>query len=560
MPQAPQFHRQEVVIVRKRLVHLLLAACVVLALTPMPSASASSGTYTTSVTNESTYRVSAAPRMTLQQLQEKFPDRRYWNGGNVDATTGSPCPSHANTSSCNCFTTDGGQAWQCYGFALKLGYDAYGVSPRSWSTTTASSYVDSLKPGDIVDNSGNPYHTVFVIGVTDTDIIVGECNYGGRCLIRWGRHIPKSTVKGYGTLKIYIAPAALPTAAAVTPEISLSQSSATLPVGGSAAVTIGTKSPGTIYLKGYISNPSICGGHWGSWNSAGTERPLTITGKAVGSAAITVVMYDSASDAELTRKTISVIVQPAPSAPSAQLRVETLTTLNQPGTASLYPTVFKGYLRAAAKYDAYGDSAGSQHIGRIYVNDEFRVQSVYANGGELWMSALCPWDGYPSGRTVYARLDGALDTSFAPYTAIASTAAAVYTRSDGQSRYGSLGSGDAVTVAGLSGGYAQVIYPLSAGGYKIGWCDAGALTRPEIQSVTAASSNSVKLQCSLASYATNRMVILSENMQVLLRRDFTGGSPTISNLTPGRTYYLYIESELNNGTGTATSAVKKITL
>lgn len=548
---------------RRKLVHLLLAACIVLALAPLPSASAAeSGTYTPAVmpNRASTVLASTAPRMTLQQLQEKFPDGRYWNGGNVDATTGSPCPSHAGVSSCNCFTSDGGRAWQCYGFALKLGYDAYGTTPRSWSTTTAKSYVDSLKPGDIVDNSGNPYHTVFVIGVTDTDIIVGECNYGGRCLISWGRHIPKATVKGYGTLKIYIAPAALSTAAAVTPEITLSQSSVTVPAGGSTAVTIGTKSPGTIYLKGYTSDPGICGGRWGSWNSAGTEQSLTITGKAAGNAVITVIMCDSSNDAELTSKTISVNVHSAPSAPSSQLRMETLTTLNQPGTASLYPTVFKGYLRTAAKYDAYGDSAGSQYIGRIYVNDEFRVQSVYANGGELWMSALCPWDGYPSGRTVYARLDGALDASFAPYTAIASSAASVYTRSDGRSRYGSLGSGDAVTVVGQSGGYAQVIYPLAAGGYKIGWCDAGALTRPEIQSVTAASSTSLKLQCSLASYATNRMVILDSNMQVLMRSAFASSAPTIKNLTPGKTYYMYIESELSNGTGTATSAVKKIVL
>lgn len=546
---------------RKKLLHLLLAACVMLTLTPLPSASAAeSGTYTPAVMPNRVFTTTTlytGARMSLQQLQEKFPQDRYWNGGDVDSTTGSPCPSHANTSSCNCFTSDGKRAWQCYGFALKLGYDAYGTSPRSWSTTTASSYVDSLKPGDIVDNSGNPYHTVFVIGVTDTDIIVGECNYGGRCLIRWGRHIPKATVKGYGTLKIYIAPTALPTAPAVTPEITLSQSSVTVPVGGSATVAIGTKSPGTIYLKGFISNPSVCGGHWGSWNSTGTERPLTITGAAPGSATVTVAMYDSANDAELTRTAFSVNVS---SAPSGQLRVETLTTLNQPGTASLYPTVFKGYLRTAAKYDAYGDSAGSSSIGRIYVNDEFRVQSVYANGGELWMSALCPWDGYPSGRTVYARLDGVLDPSFAPYTAIASSAAAVYTRSDGQSRYGSLGSGDAVTVVGQSGGSAQVIYPLAAGGYKIGWCDAGALTRPEIQSVTAASSTSVKLQCSLASNATNYMVILDGTMQVLLRKAFTSSTPTINNLNPGRTYYLYIESELSNGTGTAASAVKKLVL
>lgn len=541
---------------RKQLVSLLLVFCIMLALAP--AAAAADSTYTPAVMPNQVFTTSfTSARMTLPQLQEKFPEGRYWNGGNVDATTGAPCPSHANTNTCNCFTSDGKRAWQCYGFALKLGYDAYGTSPRSWSTTTDKSYVDSLKPGDIVDNSGNPYHTVFVIGVTDTDVIVGECNYGGRCLIRWGRHIPKATIRNYGTLKIYIAPTTLPTGSSVTPEITLSQSSVNLPAGGSATVTVGTKSPGTIYLKAYTSNANVCGGSWGSWNSTGTQRPLTLSGNAPGAATISVYMYDANNDAQLTAQTISVQVS-ANSSP--QLRVETLTTLNRAGTASLYPTVFKGYLRSAEKYDAYGDRSGGEHIGRIYVNDEFRVQSVYTNGGELWMSALCPWDGYPSGRTIYTRLDGALDTAFAPYTATAASSATVYTRPDGQTRYGSLGGGDAVTVVGQSGGYAQVIYPLIAGGYKIGWCDAGALSRPDIASVTAASATSVKLQCSLAANAANHLVILNGNMQEVARKAVGGSALTISKLTPGNTYYLYLESELSNRTGTVTSAVKKIVL
>ena len=115
-------------------------------------------------------------------------------------------------------------------------------------------------------------------------------------------------------------------------------------------------------------------------------------------------------------------------------------------------------------------------------------------------------------------------------------------------------------MVGQSGGYAQVIYPLIAGGYKIGWCDAGALSRPDIASVTAASATSVKLQCSLAANAANHLVILNGNMQEVARKAVGGSALTISKLTPGNTYYLYLESELSNGTGTVTSAVKKIVL
>lgn len=191
---------------KKRLLSIFLALCLVLGLLP--------------------WEAQAAGGLSLAGLQAKFPDGKYWNGGNVDSYTSSPCPSHANsnTSYCNCFTTDGGKAWQCYGFALKLGYDAYGTSPRKWNYTTKSNYVDSLKPGDIIDNSGNPYHTVFVIGVTDTSVTVGECNYGGRCLIKWGRSISKSAIKKYKSLKIYIAPNALDTgtpAPAPAPKLDL---------------------------------------------------------------------------------------------------------------------------------------------------------------------------------------------------------------------------------------------------------------------------------------------------------------------------------------------------
>lgn len=554
---------------KKRLFSLLLTLCLALTLMPVSVAFAanedngdSSATKSPAVMPggiTTTTSVTSA-HMTLQQLKDKFPDGRYWNGGDINSTTDSPCPTHTNKSYCNYIVSGGKGAWQCYGFALKLGEDAYGSSPRNWPSTTDSSYVDSLKPGDIVD-SNVPYHTVFVIGVTDTDIIVGECNYGGRCLIKWGRPIPKSTVKTYSSLKIFIAPSALPTSnttPTVTPEITLSQSSVSMQVSGSATITVGTRSPGAIYLKAYTSNSSVCGGSWGSWNSAGTTKPLTLTGQSVGTATVTVCMYDSSTNAELTRKTISVQVIPIPTSSGPQISVDTLTTLNSAGTASLYPTVFKGYLRRTSQYNAYSDSRGTNYIGHIYTSDELKVQSVYAYNGELWMSALCPWNGYSSDRLIYTKLDAVLDTSFTPYTAIASSAATVYTRSNAATKYGSLGSGDAVTVVGQSGQYSQVIYPLAVGGYKIGWCATSSLTRPNISSVTARSSTSVRLSYSLSANASNNLVIMDGNKNVILRGSISGSGVNVSGLTSGATYYIYVESKLSNGTGTVTSVVKKV--
>ena len=55
-------------------------------------------------------------------------------------------------------------------------------------------------------------------------------------------------------------------------------------------------------------------------------------------------------------------------------------------------------------------------------------------------------------------------------------------------------------------------------------------------------------------------MILNGNMQEVARKAVGGSALTISKLTPGSTYYLYLESELSNGTGTVTSAVMKIIL
>ncbi len=165
-------------------------------------------------------KVQAAGGLTLAQLQAKFPQNKYWNGGNEDSVTDNPCQCYHKLSHkkgnpnmpCTCNQFDG--ASQCYGFALKLGNDAFNSNPRQWRQTTDPNDVDSLKPGDIIDNSGDgsdndPYHTVFVIEVTPTAVKVGECNKGGACKIRWDRYIEKSVIKGYTSLKILVAPATL---------------------------------------------------------------------------------------------------------------------------------------------------------------------------------------------------------------------------------------------------------------------------------------------------------------------------------------------------------------
>lgn len=140
-------------------------------------------------------------RLTLEELREKFPDGKYWNGGNADSWTESPCTHHGYCGSydgscgCNSFM---GLSTQCMGFAEKLGYDATGYSPRNnangWYTYTSISALDNLKPGDIIRSNG---HSVYVTDVEGSTITYADCNYNGNCNIRWGVTRDVSAFRNY---------------------------------------------------------------------------------------------------------------------------------------------------------------------------------------------------------------------------------------------------------------------------------------------------------------------------------------------------------------------------
>ena len=143
----------------------------------------------------------AAKGLTLDQLMAKFPDGKYWNGGDPDSWTNTPCTHHGNcpyNGSCGC-NSFMGMSIQCMGFAEKLGYDATGYNPRlnanGWYTYTSVSALNNLKPGDIVRRNG---HSMYVIGVEGETVIYGDCNSRNRsCNIRWGGVTTKSNLRNY---------------------------------------------------------------------------------------------------------------------------------------------------------------------------------------------------------------------------------------------------------------------------------------------------------------------------------------------------------------------------
>lgn len=152
-------------------------------------------------------------KLTLEELMEKFPEGKYWNGGDPDSWTDTPCTHHGSCGKygwngwcgCNSFN---GQSIQCMGFAEKLGFDATGYSPREnangWKTVYSSSAINTLKAGDIVRRNG---HSMYVTAVDGDTVTVADCNAINKsCNIRWGVTKTKSDLKYNNFEYVRVAP------------------------------------------------------------------------------------------------------------------------------------------------------------------------------------------------------------------------------------------------------------------------------------------------------------------------------------------------------------------
>lgn len=150
----------------------------------------------------------SSSRLSLQQLQSKFPHGKYWNhvGGNNNPYnwTNTPCTHHGSScgyypNNCTCNSFD--NAIQCMGFSYKLAYDAYGTSARGWSQ---KSNLDGLKPGDIVRYAT---HSIFITAVNGNNITYGDANgINKSCVIRWNLSTTKSAILSKGLQYVKVAP------------------------------------------------------------------------------------------------------------------------------------------------------------------------------------------------------------------------------------------------------------------------------------------------------------------------------------------------------------------
>lgn len=139
-------------------------------------------------------------------------------------------------------------------------------------------------------------------------------------------------------------------------------------------------------------------------------------------------------------------------------------------TDNRYPTPITTYpMATSGKLTVYNSGLGaySQSDAYIAYNDLCTINAVYTNG---YCSVTYPTS--KGSRTEYAKTSDFIAGNITPYAWKPSQNISAYTRSDMSTVFGEVYTTDNCTAVGSSGSKLQVIYPLNAGGYKLGWVDA----------------------------------------------------------------------------------------
>lgn len=103
---------------------------------------------------------------------------------------------------------------QCHGYGRWISWYVWGTDfangkGTGWTllkSTSSSSYIDSLAPGDVVrfrrkNKSWN--HTIFITSIVGDTIYYTDCNSDGACTIKWGQQVSKATLDSWLKLTLY---------------------------------------------------------------------------------------------------------------------------------------------------------------------------------------------------------------------------------------------------------------------------------------------------------------------------------------------------------------------
>ena len=167
--------------------------------------------------------------------------------------------------------------WQCHGYGRWISWYVWGVDfangrGANWilyKSTSSSTYIDSLVPGDVVryrtSTSKSWNHTIFITGISGSTIYYTDCNSDGSNTIKWNQTVSKSTLASYLKISLYGSEAATyGYIAHYTPNTLL---------GGSTSCSCSTSYAGTYVCTTSSLDLTIRSGHGSSYSAIGSIPP-----------------------------------------------------------------------------------------------------------------------------------------------------------------------------------------------------------------------------------------------------------------------------------------------
>lgn len=158
----------------------------------------------------------------IAYLKTIYRENEYWNeynscksngtglircsgsaGGKTCINRGYCGGSDGQGCSCTCgaYYEDGYQrAWQCMGFAYKMGFEVFGSKFFSGSNWEKVYSLGTVYAGDIL-RINNDIHSIFVIKVEGNTIYYADCNATGPCQVNWEGKTTYSDVASRFTYK-----------------------------------------------------------------------------------------------------------------------------------------------------------------------------------------------------------------------------------------------------------------------------------------------------------------------------------------------------------------------
>lgn len=138
--------------------------------------------------------------------------------------------------------------------------------------------------------------------------------------------------------------------------------------------------------------------------------------------------------------------------------------------SSSYVHPVKAYTINTGKTVVYNKVSGTAKSNKIYDTDLCTISEVYDCG---WCKVTFPLD---SGGTETGYVKISVFMKSAGYGCYTSKQLTTYSRSDLKTSIGKAASGDKIYILGNTSSAVQIAYPLSSGGYKVGWVPISSIS------------------------------------------------------------------------------------